>query len=42
MRQVRAWLADAGFAIDQEAEAPWHEDGYGYHHVLARATAPPG
>jgi SAM-dependent methyltransferase len=36
MQQVRAWLADAGFAIDQEAEAPWHEEGYAYHHVLAR------
>jgi SAM-dependent methyltransferase len=41
MRQVRAWLADAGFAIEQEAEAPWHEEGYAYHHVLARAAAPP-
>jgi SAM-dependent methyltransferase len=36
MQQVRAWLADAGFAVDQEAEAPWHEEGYAYHHVLAR------
>jgi SAM-dependent methyltransferase len=35
MQQVRAWLADAGFAVDQEAEAPWHEEGYAYHHVLA-------
>jgi SAM-dependent methyltransferase len=41
MRQVRAWLVDAGFAIEQEAEAPWHEEGYAYHHVLARAAAPP-
>jgi SAM-dependent methyltransferase len=36
MQQVRAWFADAGFAVDQEAEAPWHEEGYAYHHVLAR------
>jgi SAM-dependent methyltransferase len=36
MQQVRAWLADAGFVVDQEAEAPWHEEGYAYHHVLAR------
>jgi SAM-dependent methyltransferase len=40
MRQVRAWLADAGFAIREEAEGPWHEGGYAYHHVLARAVAP--
>jgi SAM-dependent methyltransferase len=42
MPRVRAWLADAGFAIDQEAEAPWHEEGYAYHHVLARVATPPG
>ena len=42
MQQVRTWLADAGFTVDQEAEAPWHEEGYAYHHVLARVAAPPG
>jgi cyclopropane fatty-acyl-phospholipid synthase-like methyltransferase len=36
MEQVRAWLADVGFAIEEETEGPWHEDGYTYHHVLAR------
>jgi hypothetical protein len=35
-----AWVADAGFAIEEEAEGPWHEEGYAYHHVLARAAAP--
>jgi SAM-dependent methyltransferase len=40
--RVRAWLADAGFAIDEEAEGPWHEEGYAYHHVLAHMAAPPG
>jgi SAM-dependent methyltransferase len=42
VQQVRAWLTDAGFAIQQEAEGPWHEQGYAYHHVLARLAAPPG
>jgi SAM-dependent methyltransferase len=42
MRQVRAWLADTGFAIQEEAEGPWHEGEYAYHHVLARVAAPPG
>jgi SAM-dependent methyltransferase len=36
MGQVRTWLADAGFTLDEEAEGPWHEEGYAYHHVLAR------
>ena len=27
MPQVRSWLADAGFALDEEAEGPWHEEG---------------
>jgi hypothetical protein len=40
--QVRAWLADAGFALEEEAEGPWHEEGYAYHHLLARVAAPPG
>jgi SAM-dependent methyltransferase len=42
MQQVRAWLADAGFAVDQEAEGAWHDEGYAYHHVLARVAAQPG
>ena len=42
VQQVRAWLTDAGFAIQQEAEGAWHEQGYAYHHVLARLAAPPG
>jgi hypothetical protein len=36
MPQVRAWLAEAGFAIEAEAGGLWHEEGYAYHHVLAR------
>jgi SAM-dependent methyltransferase len=36
MRQVRAWLADTGFAITEEAEGPWHAEGYAYHHLLVR------
>lgn len=36
MEQVRAWVRGAGFAIEEEAEGPWHEEGYAYHHVLAR------
>jgi SAM-dependent methyltransferase len=39
MSQVRAWLAAAGFAIDEETEGPWHEEGYAYHHVLARLAS---
>jgi SAM-dependent methyltransferase len=42
MPQVRAWLADAGFAIQQETEGPWHTERYAYHHMLARWAAPPG
>jgi SAM-dependent methyltransferase len=42
IQQVRAWLADAGFAIEEEAEGPWHQEGYAYHHMLARVAAPPG
>jgi hypothetical protein len=41
MPQVRAWLTAAEFAIDEETEGPWHEEGYAYHHVLAR-LAPHG
>jgi SAM-dependent methyltransferase len=42
MQHVRAWLAAAGFGIAEEAEGPWHEEGYAYHHVLARLAAPTG
>jgi hypothetical protein len=28
MQQIRTWLADAGFAIQEEAEGPWHQKGY--------------
>jgi SAM-dependent methyltransferase len=41
LRQVRAWLAAAGFAIEEEREGPWHEEGYAYHHLLARLAALP-
>jgi SAM-dependent methyltransferase len=41
MGQVRTWLAGAGYAIGEEAEGPWHQEGYAYHHVLARLAAPP-
>jgi SAM-dependent methyltransferase len=36
MDRVRAWLQDGGLAIQEELEGPWHDDGYAYHHVLAR------
>jgi SAM-dependent methyltransferase len=42
IQQVRAWLTDAGFSIQQEAEGPWHDEGYAYHHVLVRLATPPG
>jgi cyclopropane fatty-acyl-phospholipid synthase-like methyltransferase len=35
LERVRAWLADAGFAIEEEAEEPWHPE-HSYQHVLAR------
>jgi hypothetical protein len=38
---VRAWLADAGFAIEEEAEEPSHEE-YSYQHLLARLATPLG
>jgi SAM-dependent methyltransferase len=41
MGQVRSWLAGAGFTIQEEAEGPWHKEGYAYHHVLARVKASP-
>ena len=37
--RVRAWIGDAGFVIVEDAEGPW-QDGYAYHHLLARAGAP--
>jgi SAM-dependent methyltransferase len=40
MDQVRAWLAQAGFAVEEEAEGPW-DDECAYHHVLARAIRRP-
>jgi SAM-dependent methyltransferase len=42
MGQVRSWIAGAGFTIDEEAEGLWHEEGYAYHHLLARLAAAPG
>jgi cyclopropane fatty-acyl-phospholipid synthase-like methyltransferase len=39
MDRVRGWLTDAGFEIVEEAEGPWEDEGYAYHHVLARAAA---
>jgi ubiquinone/menaquinone biosynthesis C-methylase UbiE len=41
MEQVRAWLTEAGFVVEDEAEGPWHEEGYAYHHLLARVDTPP-
>lgn len=35
MQRVRAWVADAGFVVEEEKEGPWHEEEYAYHHVLA-------
>ena len=42
MGQVRTWLAGARFTIQEEAEGPWHEEGYAYHHMLASVEVPPG
>jgi SAM-dependent methyltransferase len=41
MPRVRSWLADAGFTLEEDAEGPWHEEGYAYHHVLGRVKAAP-
>jgi hypothetical protein len=41
LEQVRAWVGDAGFAIEEEAEEPWHEE-HTYQHMLARLAAPLG
>ena len=38
MERVRSWIADARFAIADEAEGLWHDEGYAYHHVLAQLT----
>ncbi len=35
MDAVRAWVGEAEFVIYEEAEGPWHEEEYSYHHVLA-------
>lgn len=37
LEQVRVWMT-AGFVIEDEVEGPWDE-GYAYHHVLARLEA---
>jgi len=42
IEQVRKWLDEAGFAIEGDAEGPWHKQEYAYHHLLARAAGPPG
>jgi SAM-dependent methyltransferase len=41
MNKVRAWMTAAGFDIEEEAEGPWIDDEYAYHHVLARVEAAP-
>jgi hypothetical protein len=41
--QVRAWLAGAGFEIDEDLEGPWDaEDDHAYHHLLAHVEGDPG
>jgi SAM-dependent methyltransferase len=42
MEQVRAWITDGGFAVEEETEGSWQEEGYAYHHVLARVEASSG
>ncbi|MGH2766089.1 MAG: class I SAM-dependent methyltransferase [Actinomycetota bacterium] len=39
MGRVRAWVADAGFAIVEDVEGPWHAADHAYHHLLSRAEA---
>jgi SAM-dependent methyltransferase len=41
MPRVRAWITNAGFAIEEDEEGPWHEEEYAYHHVLARSDDSP-
>jgi SAM-dependent methyltransferase len=36
--QVQAWLATAGFEIEEETEGPREDGGYAYHHVLAHVA----
>ena len=36
MERVRRWLEGAGFVIEDEAQGPWHDERYAYHHVLSR------
>ncbi|HEX6262918.1 MAG TPA: methyltransferase domain-containing protein [Actinomycetota bacterium] len=36
--RVRTWLREAGFAIEDEEEQPLEDEGFAYHHVLARAV----
>jgi SAM-dependent methyltransferase len=36
--RVSAWIAAARFQIVEEAEGPWEDDDYAYHHVVARAA----
>ncbi len=38
IEQVRTWVTGAGFVIEDDVEGPWDE-GYAYHHVLARRSA---
>jgi SAM-dependent methyltransferase len=38
MDRVFGWLFDIGFEIEEEAEGCWEDDGYAYHHVLARVS----
>ena len=40
IEEVRAWLSRAGFEIEKEAEGPWDDGEYAYHHVLARRRTP--
>jgi SAM-dependent methyltransferase len=38
MGRVRAWLAEAGFEIEEDLEGPWDpDDDFAYHHFLAHA-----
>ena len=37
--QVHGWLADAGFEIEEEGEGPREDEGYAYHHALARVAS---
>jgi SAM-dependent methyltransferase len=42
MERVRSWLAEAGFAIEEDMEGPWdQEEDYAYHHILARLESRP-